>query len=171
MPDILEVLWVLIRYGVAVGVGVIIGNLFTRGKTKKGRTIPVIERTTKTFTLTTVLLLVVSLVAVVNTAYNANKQATCNSEFRRVIKERSDITVQDGTLRDRLDVLSNKEEAALLPLVQNLVNGSPNEVVLSSVNDLRVVIDSNVKERVNIAEQQRAIAEQRAKNPYPDPRC
>lgn len=167
-----EILFAIIRYAVAAAVGFVVGVVFSRGKLRKdGHEIPVIERTTLNFTLVTVVLLVLSLVAVVNTAVAANKQSDCNAEFLRVIKERSAFTAEDGKLRDRLDELSNNEEAALLPLAQNLAGGATRDQIADDIQNLEEVINANVAERAEIAQTQEEIAKKRAQNPYPDPQC
>ena len=173
MPDILDVVWTITRYAIAMGIGAVLGVVFTKNKTKKGHTVPVIEKTTRNFTLMTVVLMVISLVAVGNTAYSANKQATCNSEFRRVIKERSDITIQDGVLRDKLDDSSSEGFDALHDLVLSLLSQPPltTEQLNAQIGELNTVLSDNLDERQQIKVTQKELADQRARNPYPDPRC
>lgn len=80
---------------------------------------------------------------------SVREQAVCNEEFIRVIRERSQITTRDG---------------------ENLAR------LITDIGDILRVQDDSTDERMGAAfrryqEQALANQEERALNPYPDPRC
>ena len=102
------------------------------------------------------VIMLLAIYTVVATSISNNRQevavreqAVCNEEFIRVIRERSQITASDG---------------------ENLAR------LITDIGDVIRVPDEGSNERLGAAfqrYQEQALANQaeRAKNPYPDPRC
>lgn len=167
-----DILFAIARYAVAVGVGVVIGIMFTRGKTKHDHTVPFVEKNDRNFTLVVVVLLTFSLIAVINTAVATNEQAACNDEFRSALQERANITTEDNKLRDRQAALNNEDAVALRDFLKVLLT-NPGEagraVTMASLQNFQVVINDNSVERDNIIVEQQKLEQKRKDNPYPEP--
>ncbi|QMU22493.1 hypothetical protein [Gordonia rubripertincta] len=95
------------------------------------------------------ILVVTAVLSVVNGAMFTSRQANCNEEFRRVIKERSDDSVTQSELWSQLErKLADIGPAVTLAKQQQIVDA-----------------------RKSYVTQYEAITEKRRANPYPDPRC
>lgn len=123
--------------------------------------------------LAAMFLVVVGVLSIVSTGVAQYRQGNCNDDFRGTIAYRGQIVVEDGALRDRLDDLSNNEEAALRELVKALLVTPPlgDDQIRSKIAEVNSVIDENLRERADIKKKQQDLREKRNANPYPDPRC
>lgn len=169
-----DLLLVLLRYGLAVVAGFIAGTVFSKHKTKKGHTVPAIDRSTRNMTLVSVMLLLISIVAVVNTAVATNKQSACNDEFREALSIRAQITVEDNQLRDRQNALNTEDAVALRDFLKTLLTNPGEEgrvVTMAALQDFQTTINDNSIERDKILAEQAKLNDQRNDTPVPELAC
>lgn len=158
-----EIVFTIVRYGVAVAVGIVIGVIFSSGKVKvKGKpvTIPYIERTGRNFTLVVVLLLTFSFISVANTAIAANRQEQCNAAFRSIIASNSQGTAEAAETQDNLW----RELSGFLttpPVVpEGQTPSAADQAMAVSPADIATSIDRYLAKREEVKAN-------RADNPYP----
>lgn len=162
-----DVLFTLLRYGLAVGFGVVLGRIFSSGKVKlRGRsvTIPYVDRNSINFTLIVVLLLAGSGLAILNTSVATNRQAQCNEEFNQTLKFRSAISQEN-------EQLATQDRKALGDLFIDLLS-IPRDVSReeSAERSRRLIEDYN--NEIKQTDARRAQNDQERKdNPLPEPKC
>lgn len=163
----MEFLYVLIRYGLAVLVGVVVGRIFSAGKVKfKGRelTVPYVERNATNFTLVVVLMLVCSLAAVGTTALQANRQEKCNTEFTQALKIRSAISLEN-------EKLATSDRKALAGLFVDLLDQDPAQSQPQRDERARTLIEGYNKQIADNDAQRASNDQDRKNNPLPEPKC
>ena len=169
-----DIVLTILRYGLAVFVGFIAGVLISRGKTDGGHTVPIITKDDKNFTAVTVVLVIISLIAVVTTAVSVNQQISCNKEFRASLVVRSQIAREDNRLQDRLIAIGADDSAALREFLGKAIMappGDPNGQLPEDLIKFRERINDNSAERAKIMEEQANLEKQREEHPYPEPQC
>lgn len=163
----MEFLDVVIRYGLAVLVGIAVGRIFSAGKVKfKGRelTVPYIERNAANFTMVVVFMLVCSLAAVGTTALQANRQEKCNTEFTQALKIRSAISLEN-------EKLATSDRKALAKLFVDLLS-TPGELNPSDQDTRARTLIESYNQQITNNDAQRATNDQdRKNNPLPEPKC
>lgn len=109
---------------------------------------PTISRTPRSIAMLAIVMTMLSLLTVFNSATSTNKQRDCNAEFQRVINERSQYT--------------QAADDALYQMVR--------EIYQDATNTNRG--DTDFVESLNAyLEAQASVNQARRDNPYPDPRC
>lgn len=122
--------------------------------------LPVVERSTRNFTIVVLTLSLLTVTTVVQSAVDQAEQERCNTEFRRVLAERAATTAEDTAVNVR-------DKAALDDAVQQLIDNAASGGREASLSTLQGYLDQREESR----EIQRANEERRAQNPYPEPRC
>lgn len=162
-----EILLALVRYGVSVGVGIVIGIVFSSGKVHihgKAVTVPFIDRNSKNFTLIVILMLVTSIFAVGITALQARRQEACNAEFNSTLKVRSSVS-QDN------EMLATSDRKSLADLFVKLLSIPQNISREEGAAQSRKLIE-DYNAQVGATDTKRAMNEQiRKDNPLPEPKC
>ncbi|UAJ16203.1 membrane protein [Gordonia phage Malibo] len=95
------------------------------------------------------LLVVVAVLSMTQSAVFTARQSNCNAEFRRVIQERSDASLEQSELWSRLE----RELAAIGPAI-----------TFDKQSQIVAARERYVRDFDRLTAQRRA-------NPYPDPRC
>lgn len=174
-----DILWGILRYGGCVALGIVIGNMFTAGRFKwrnRSYVVPYIPKSGKNITIVAFVLVILSVFAVVNTSVSNARQTNCNSEFRRVIAERAQITAEDSKLASKADMLTITENDARVEYLQGVVNSgvdgnsSTQARIDAAKKYLQVSLEVAV-ERKSLNDQKQKLIAQRTANPIPEPKC
>lgn len=106
-----------------------------------------------------VCLIVLFVISTLQLAYYTYHQRECNTEFKRVLTERAAISADDNNIR-------KDNDDAVADLVTGFLSLPPN-----SRDAARALLQEYSRRVTANDAKQRANEQQRAKNPYPDPKC